>query len=72
MEFGNICCRIVQYKGKCLILDITADKTINADKKRKITADKKLNIATDTASNIDKRQNATVELSMVIKDQMIK
>ena len=55
-----------------MILDIVADKAINANKKQDIVADKKLNAAADKAINTNKKQDTTAKLSMLIKDQIIR
>ena len=58
----------------------TADKAVNADKRRVIVANKKLNTVADKAVDINKRQdaaagkkpNAVTESSIMIKDQITK
>ena len=63
---ANESCEIVACKRESLILDIIADKKLNAiaekivdvDKKQDIAADKKLDAVVEEAVDVDKRQKA--------------
>ena len=87
-EVVNVSYGMLWYKRENLILDTAADKKLNAttdkavdtNKERDIAADKDLNTAANKAVDTDKRRdaavgkqpNAMVELSMLIKDQIIR
>ena len=53
-----------------MILNTTADKAVNADKKQDIVADKKLNAVVDNTINTNKRWDTTAEPLMLIKDHI--
>ena len=54
------------------MLDIATDKAIDANKRQNTIAIKKLNTAADKTVNTNKRQDIATELSMLIKDQIIR
>ena len=68
----NRSCKMVRYKQKSLIPDITADKVVYVDKKRDIAANKKLQIAVEKAVKVMKEQNTAPESSILKKNQIIR
>ena len=70
--------RMFWCKKENLILNIAADKVVNADKRQDTAANKKLNTAADQAINADQGQdtvagkelNARVKPSVLVKDQI--
>ena len=55
-----------------MIQDTTANKAINTNKRQDIVANKKLNATADKTIDSYKKQDIITELSMLIKNQIIR